>query len=99
MKKKCVAIIALLGCCLFVTAYEKYESKNESKNDQADYIVSEQEDGSDTFETDHEFYTDAADTERTEPEQQNEQTDYRLSEAGDMSETAETDHQFYTSKQ
>lgn len=99
MKKKCVAIIALLGCCLFVTAYAKYESKNESKNDQTDYIVSEQEDGSDTFETDHGFYTDAADTERTEPERQNEQTDYRLSEAGDMSETAETDHQFYTSKQ
>lgn len=95
MKKRCVAIIALLGCCLFVTAYAKYESKN----DQVDYIVSEQEDGSDTFETDHGFYTDAADTERTEPERQNEQTDYRLSEAGDMSETAETDHQFYTSKQ
>lgn len=95
MKKKCVVIIALLGCCLFVTAYAKYESKN----DQADYIVSEQEDGSDTFETDHGFYTDATDAEHTAPEQQNEQTDYRLSEAGDMSETAETDHQFYTSKQ
>lgn len=95
MKKRCAGIIVLLGCCLFVTAY----AKDESKNEQADYIVSEQEDVSDTFETDHEFYTNADDTEYTETELQNEQTDYLLSEAGDISETAETDHQFYTSEQ
>ena len=67
MKKKCVAIIVLLGCCLFVTAY----TKGEAKNAQADYMVSETDDGSETFETDHGFYTDADDVERAENEPQN----------------------------
>lgn len=40
---------------LFVTAY----TKGETKNAQASYLVSEQDDGSETFETDHGFYTDA----------------------------------------
>ena len=57
MKKKCVAIIVLLGCCLFVTAY----TKGETKNAQASYLVSEQDDGSETFETDHGFYTETDD--------------------------------------
>lgn len=91
MRKKCVAIIILLGCCLFVTAY----AKDESKNGQADYLVSEQEDGSETFETDHGFYADADDVERAENEPQNGQTDYMLSESDGASEEAETDHAFY----
>lgn len=92
MKKKCVAIIVLLGCCLFVTAY----TKGEAKNAQADYMVSETDDGSETFETDHGFYTDADDVERAENEPQNEQTDYILHEIDGASEEAETDHGFYT---
>ena len=54
MKKKCAGIIVLLGCCLFVTAY----TKGEAKNAQADYLVSETENVSETFETDHGFYID-----------------------------------------
>lgn len=91
MKKKCVAIIVLLGCCLFVTAY----TKGEAKNAQADYMVSETDDGSETFETDHGFYTDADDVERAENEPQNEQTDYILHEIDGASEEAETDHGFH----
>ena len=92
MKKNCVAIIVLLGCCLFVTAY----TKGEAKNAQADYMVSETDDGSETFETDHGFYTDADDVERAENEPQNGQTDYMLSAADGASEETETDHAFYT---